>query len=156
MSRVRATVLLLTVLLVVAAISFTVVDRRATERDQRERRAVTAATRAVTAVLDYRSDTVADDLAGAEDLLAPPFLDRFRERTRTVTVPRSRADAVSSTARTVGAALDSASEDAALVVVYLDRHTLDRDGISHVLQTVVEVGLVRDDDRWLAAELTPR
>lgn len=70
-------------------------------------------------------------------------------------MPRSTAGQVASSARSAGSALAELDGDEALVV-YLDRHTVGADAVPHVLQTVVEVGLVRDGDRWLAAELTPR
>lgn len=147
------------VLLVVfagAAVVLTVLDSRAAERDRLAAAAVTAAETASLAVLDYRPDTVAEDLAAAEPLLAPPFLDRFRQQSREVTVPRSIAGQVASSARSAGSARAEVDGDEALVVVYLDRHTVGADGIPHVLQTVVEVGLVRDGDRWLVSEFTPR
>lgn len=147
---------LLVVALLVAAVALTLADRRAGNRDRLGAEAVAAAGAAATAVLDYRPATVAEDLAAAEPLLASPFLDRFRTQSREVTVPRSREGEVSSSARVAGAALASVSGERALVVVYLDRHTVGRDGIPHVLQTVVEAGLVREGEAWLLAELTPR
>lgn len=147
---------LLLVALVAAAAALAVADRRADERDRLRAEALAAAETAATAVLDYRPETVAEDLAAAEPLLAPPFLDRFREQSREVTVPRSRDGGVASSARVAGAGTASVSGDDALVVVYLDRHTVGHDGIPHVLQTVVEVGLVREGGRWLVGELTPR
>lgn len=71
-------------------------------------------------------------------------------------MPRSTAGQVASSARSAGSALATLDGDEALVVVYFDRHTVGTDDIPHVLRTVVEVGLVRDDDRWLVAEFTPR
>lgn len=143
-------------LLLVAAIVVQVLERRAAERDRDAANAVAAAETAALAILDYRPETVAEDLAAAEPLLAPPFLDRFREQSRQVTVPRSTAGQVSSSARSAGSALAGLDGGEALVVVYLDRHTVGADGITHVLQTVVEVRVVRDADRWLVAEITPR
>lgn len=148
--------IVLLVVLAGAAVVLTVLDSRAAERDRLAAGAVTAAETASLAVLDYRPDTVAEDLAAAEPLLAPPFLDRFRQQSREVTVPRSIAGQVASSARSAGSARAEVDGDEALVVVYLDRHTVGADGIPHVLQTVVEVGLVRDGDRWLVSEFTPR
>ncbi|AWH92760.1 hypothetical protein [Dietzia lutea] len=154
--RLRAGLLLVVVLLAVTAAVLTILERRADERDRLAAQTVVAAETAALAVLDYRPETVAEDLAAAEELLAPPFLDRFRQQSREVTVPRSTAGQVASSARSSGSALATLDGDEALVVVYLDRHTVGADDIPHVLQTVVEVGLVRDDDRWLVAEFTPR
>ena len=155
-ARVRTVLAVLLVVLAVVAVGLTVVDRRAEERQRLAAGAVAAAEAASLAVLDYRSETVAEDLAAAEPLLAPPFLDRFREQSRLVTVPRSTAGQVASSARSAGSALAELDGDDALVVVFLDRHTIGADGIPHVLQTVVEVGLVRDGDRWLVSGFTPR
>ena len=148
--------IVLLVVLAGAAVVLTVLDSRAAERDRLAAGAVTAAETASLAVLDYRPDTVAEDLAAAEPLLAPPFLDRFRQQSREVTGPRSTAGQVASSARSAGSARAEVDGDEALVVVYLDRHTVGADGIPRVLQTVVEVGLIRDGDRWLVSEFTPR
>ena len=142
--------------LVVAAVVLTMLDRRADDRERRAAGAITAAETAALAVLDYRPETVAEDLSAAEPLLTQPFLDRFRQQSREVTVPRSIEGQVASSARSAGAAIASVDAEAALVVVYLDRHTVGRDAIPHVLQTVVEVGLVRDGERWLVSTFTPR
>lgn len=155
-ARVRTVLVVLLVVLAVAAVGLTVVDRRAAERQRLAAGAVAAAEAASLAVLDYRPETVAEDLAAAEPLLAPPFLDHFREQSRQVTVPRSTAGQVASSARSAGSALAGLDGDDALVVVFLDRHTIGADGIPHVLQTVVEVGLIRDGNRWLVSGFTPR
>lgn len=156
---VAAAIVVLTVLLVAAAV-LTILDRRADDRDQLASEAVSAAETAALAVLSYRPETVAEDLAAAEPLLTQPFLESFRAQSRDVTVPRATSGLVASSARSAGAALASAGADSdfdsATVVVFLDRNTVGRDQIPHVLQTVVEVGLVRDGDRWLVAEFTPR
>lgn len=152
----RRLTLALFVALVAAAAVLTVLDSRAAERDRLAADALAAAETASLAVLDYRPETVTEDLAAAEPLLAPPFLDRFRQQAREVTVPRSIAGQVASSARSAGSALAGMDGDEALVVVYLDRHTVGADGIGHVLQTVVEVRVVRDGDRWLVSEFTPR
>ena len=149
-------VVLAAVLLAVAAAGLALLERRGAERDRLAAQAVTSAQTAALSVLDYRPGTVAEDLAAAEALLAPPFLDRFRQQSREVTVPRSMAGRVASWARSAGAALATLDGDRALVVVYLDRHTVGADEIPHVLQTVVEVGLVRAGDHWLVSDLTPR
>lgn len=142
--------------LVVAALLLILADRRSAETDLLAADAVVAAETAALAVVDYRPETVAEDLAAAEALLTSPFLDTFRQQSRDVTVPRATAGQVTSWARSAGAALTSADMDSAVVVVYLDRHTVDADEIPRVLQTVVEVGLVRQGDRWLVSEFTPR
>lgn len=155
-ARVRTALVVLLVVLTAAAVCLTVLDRRAAERQRLAAGAVAAAEAASLAVLDYRPETVAEDLAAAEQFLAPPFLDRFREQSRQVTVPRSTAGQVASSARSAGSALAGLDGDDALVVVFLDRHTVGADGIPHVLQTVVEVGLVRDGEQWLVSDFTPR
>lgn len=151
-----AVAVVLAVVLVVVALLLGWTDRRGAERDRLAAEAVVAAETAALAVLDYRPETVAEDLAAAEPLLTGPFLETFREQSREVTIPRATAGQVSSSARSAGAALTSLDPGAAGVVVFLDRHTVDSDAIPRVLQTVVEVGLVRDGDRWLVAEFTPR
>lgn len=151
-----AVAVVLAVVLVVVALLLGWTDRRGAERDRLAAEAVVAAETAALAVLDYRPETVAEDLAAAEPLLTGPFLETFREQSREVTIPRATAGQVSSSARSAGTALTSMDPGAAGVVVFLDRHTVDSDAIPRVLQTVVEVGLVRDGDRWLVAEFTPR
>lgn len=151
-----AVAVVLAVVLVVVALLLGWTDRRGAERDRLAAEAVVAAETAALAVLDYRPETVAEDLAAAEPLLTGPFLETFREQSREVTIPRATAGQVSSSARSAGTALTSMGPGAAGVVVFLDRHTVNSDAIPRVLQTVVEVGLVRDGDRWLVAEFTPR
>lgn len=146
----------LAVVLGVVALLLAWTDRRGTERDRLASEAVMAAEAAALAVLDYRPETAAEDLAAAEPLLTRPFLDTFREQSREVTIPRATAGQVSSTARSAGAALTSMDPGSAGVVVFLDRQTVDSDAIPRVLQTVVELGLVREGDRWLVADFTPR
>lgn len=153
---VRAATVVLAVALVVAALLLVAADRRGAERERLAARAVVAAETAALAVLDYQPATVAEDLAAAESLLTSPFLDAFREQSREVTIPRATAGQVASSARSAGSALADLDGDRALVVVYLDRHTVDADAIPRVLQTVVDVGLVRDGDRWLVSTFTPR
>lgn len=144
------------VALVVVALFLFLADRRGDHADRLALEAVVAAETAALAVLDYRPETVAEDLAAAEPLLTTPFLDTFREQSRGVTIPRATAGQVTSWARSVGAAITSVEPESADVVVYLDRHTVDADAIPRVLQTVVEVGLIREGDRWLVARFTPR
>lgn len=146
----------LTVVLAVSALLIVLADRRGAEREHLASDAVVAAETAALAVLDYQPDTVTEDLAAAEPLLTQPFLDIFGEQSREVTIPRATAGQVTSSARSAGSALAALDRDEALVVVYLDRHTVDADAIPRVLQTVVEVTLVRDGDRWLVSALTPR
>lgn len=147
---------LMLVVLAVAATVLAVLGQRSGDRERMAAGAVAAAETAALAVLDYRPETVAEDLAAAEPLLTRPFLDRFRQQSREVTVPRSTDGQVASWARSAGAAIASVDTEAALVVVYLDRHTVGSDAIPHVLQTVVEVRLVRDGESWLVSEFTPR
>ena len=131
-------------------------DARDAARDRLATEAVVAAETAALAVVDYRPETVAEDLAAAEPLLTRPFLDTFREQSRGVTIPRATAGQVTSAARSAGSALAALDGDEALVVVFLDRHTVGSDAIPRVLQTVVELGLRREGDRWLVSELSPR
>lgn len=152
----RAVAVVLAVALAVLALVVVLADRRGAEREHLASEAVVAAETATLAVLDYRPDTVAEDLAAAEPLLTRPFVDTFREQSREVTIPRATAGKVTSRARSAGSALTALDGDQALVVVYLDRHTVDADAIPRVLQTVVDVTLVRDGDRWLVSAFTPR
>lgn len=152
----RAVAVVLAVALAVLAFVVVLADRRGAEREHLASEAVVAAETAALAVLDYRPDTVAEDLAAAEPLLTRPFVDTFREQSREVTIPRATAGKVTSRARSAGSALTALDGDQALVVVYLDRHTVDADAIPRVLQTVVDVTLVRDGDRWLVSAFTPR
>ena len=152
----RALVVLLLAVLVAAAIALTVADRRQAEQARLAGEAVAVAEAAMTAMLDYGPDTVAEDLAAAEPLLTQPFLDTFREQSREVTIPRATAGQVTSSARSAGSALATLDGDEALVVVFLDRHTVGSDAIPRVLQTVVQVGLRLEGDRWLVSELSPR
>lgn len=131
-------------------------DARDAARDRLATEAVVAAETAALAVVDYRPETVAEDLAAAEPLLTRPFLDTFREQSRGVTIPRATAGQVTSSARSAGSALAALDGDEALVVVFLDRHTVGADAIPRVLQTVVEVRLLRQGDRWSVSELSPR
>lgn len=157
-SRAVAVALAVVLAVALAVLAFVVVlaDRRGAEREHLASEAVVAAETAALAVLDYRPDTVAEDLAAAEPLLTRPFVDTFREQSRDVTIPRATAGKVTSRARSAGSALTALDGDQALVVVYLDRHTVDADAIPRVLQTVVDVTLVRDGDRWLVSAFTPR
>lgn len=140
----------------VVAVLLVWTDNRDAERDRLAAEAVLAAETAALAVVDYRPETVAEDLAAAEPLLTQPFRDTFREQSREVTIPRATAGQVTSWARSTGSALAALDGDEALVVVFLDRHTVGSDTIPRVLQTVVELGLRLEGDRWLVSELSPR
>lgn len=144
------------VALVVVDLVLGLADGRGADADRLAQEAAGEAEAAALAVLDYRPETVAEDLGAAEPLLTAPFLDTFRQQSLEVTIPRATAGQVTSWARSAGAAISSVEPESATVVVYLDRHTVDADAIPRVLQTVVEVGLVREGDRWLVAEFTPR
>lgn len=152
----RAVAVVIAVALAVLALVVVLADRRGVEREHLASEAVVAAETASLAMLDYQPDTVAEDLAAAEQLLTQPFLDTFREQSREVTIPRATAGKVTSRARSAGSALTALDGDQALVVVYLDRHIVDADAIPRVLQTVVDVTLVRNGDRWLVSAFTPR
>ena len=116
---------------------------------------VYAATQGTVALLSYRPDTVEKDLGAARDLLTGDFKDSYTALTHDVVIPASKETKISAVATVAAAASVSATENHAVVLVFVNqRVTIGTDAPTDTASTV-RVTLDRVDGRWLVGAFDP-
>lgn len=108
------------------------------------------------AILSYQPETVDQDLARARSRLTGEFLDAYASLADDVVAPTAKEKRVAMRADAVGAAVESATEDSASVIVYLNQAaTLAADESPSLTQNAVRVGLVQVNGHWLIQRFDP-
>src|SRR6185312_7834604 len=131
--------------------------RDTTTRDAQAFRieSVRAATDSTIALLSYRPDTVEKDLGAARNLLTGDFKDSYTVFTHDVVIPGSKEKKVSALATVAAAAPVSASENHAVVLVFVNETVNVGNDAPTDTASSVKVTLNKVHGRWLIAGFDP-
>jgi Mce-associated membrane protein len=126
-------------------------------RDSQEARieSVRAATESTVALLSYKPDTVDKDLGGARDRLTGTFKDAYTSLTRDVVIPGAKQQHISAAATVPASASASASENHAVVLVFVNQTVRIGNDAATDTASSVRVTLDKIGDRWLISGFDP-
>jgi Mce-associated membrane protein len=117
---------------------------------------VQAAKDGAAAILSYTPDTAEASLVAARDRLTGSFRDSYSSLTNDVVIPGAKQRKISAAATVAAAASVSATENHAVVLVYVNQAvTIGRDAPTST-DSVVEVSLDRSGSRWLISGFDPK
>jgi Mce-associated membrane protein len=114
-----------------------------------------AATDGTIALLSYRPDTVQKDLEIAQGRLTGSFLDSYKSLTHDVVIPGAKQKQISAVPTVPAAAPTSATENHAVVLLFVDQTVIvGKDAPTNTASTV-RVTLDKVDGRWLISQFDP-
>jgi Mce-associated membrane protein len=113
---------------------------------------VEAAANSAIAILSYRPDTIEQDVATAQRLLTDGFRDSFIEVARDRVVPDAKARRVTAVADVSGAASVSATQNHAVVLVFVDQTLTVGSAAPTDVMSSYRVTLDKLDGHWLVAK----
>jgi Mce-associated membrane protein len=116
---------------------------------------VRAASDGTIAILSYGPDTIEQDLGAARGRLTGDFLDAYTKLTHDVVIPGAKQKAVTAKATVPSAASVTASNDRAVVIVFVDQTTTIGAGPPSDSASSVRVTLDKRDGRWLISAFDP-
>jgi Mce-associated membrane protein len=116
---------------------------------------VQAATESTIALLSYRADSVEKDLSAARERLTGPFRDTYTSLVNDVVIPGARQQQISAAARVPAAASVSASQDHAVVLLFVDQTTTIGNKAPTDTASSVKITLSKVDSRWMISDFTP-
>lgn len=116
---------------------------------------IQVATESAIAMLSYQPDTIDNDLGSARDRLTGAFRDSYTELINDVVIPGAKQKRISAIATVPGAALVSASESQAVVLVMVNQTTVIGTDPPTQTSSSIRVTLDKVDDRWLISDFTP-
>jgi Mce-associated membrane protein len=117
---------------------------------------VQAATEGTIALLSYRPDTVQETLTAARDRLTGQFRDSYTSLTNDVVIPGAKQKNISATATVPAASSVTASEDHAVVLVFVDQSVIVGNDAPSATASAVQVTLDKTGDRWLISGFDPK
>lgn len=117
---------------------------------------VQAATDGTIALLSYRPDTAQETLTAARDRLTGTFRDSYTSLTNDVVIPGSTQKRISATATVPAAASVSATENHAVVLVFVDQSVIVGDGAPSATASAVQVTLDKVGSQWLISGFDPK
>ncbi|MGH3542984.1 MAG: hypothetical protein ACRDT5_06275 [Mycobacterium sp.] len=124
-------------------------DSSIRDADIARSQSIQAARDSAIALLSFRSDTIEKDVAVARDRLTGGFRDTYTTVTREVLIPNAEARQVSAVASVPAAASVSATENHAVVLVFVDQ-TVTIVGFPPIdASSSARVTLDKRGDRWL-------
>jgi Mce-associated membrane protein len=112
---------------------------------------VTAAKETTIALLTFRPDTIEKDVQAARDRLTGGFRETYTQVTRDVLIPHAKERRVSAVARVPEAASVSASENHAVVLVFVDQTVTVGTSAPADAPSSVRVTLDKVGGRWLTS-----
>lgn len=116
---------------------------------------VRAATEDTAAMLSYRADTAEKDLTAARDRLTGSFRDAYSRLVNEVVIPGAKQKRISAAATVPAAASVSATENHAVVLVFVNQTTTFGGDPPTATTSSVRVTLDKVDKRWLVAQFEP-
>jgi Mce-associated membrane protein len=116
---------------------------------------VKAATDSTIAMLSYRPDTVDRDLTGAAGRLTGGFRQQYTQLVSDVVAPGAKQQHISAVATVPAAASVSATENQAVVLVFIDQTTTIGTDAPTQTTSSVRITLERVHDRWLISQFDP-
>lgn len=117
--------------------------------------AVQAATEDTIAMLSYQADTVDRDLRSAQDRLTGDFRDAYTRLITDVVIPGAKQQHISAVATVPAAASVAASENHAVVLVFVNQTTTIGNQPPSATTSSVRVTLDKVDGRWLVSKFDP-
>src|SRR5271166_2905376 len=141
----------LVLLLAVAAGLLKWKDSSARNTELARSQSVTAARDSAVALLTFRFDTVDRDVAAARERLTGWFLDTYTQRTQEELIPNAKERHVSATAAVPGAASESATQNHAVVLVFVNQTIKIGDSAPADAASSVRVTLDKVGERWLVS-----
>jgi Mce-associated membrane protein len=107
------------------------------------------------ALLSYRPDTVEKDLDAAKGRLTGTFLDAYTSLTHDVVIPGAKQKQVSAVATVPAAASTSATENHAVVLLFVDQTVIVGKDAPTNTASSVRVTLDKVEGRWLISQFDP-
>jgi Mce-associated membrane protein len=116
---------------------------------------VRAATDSTIALLSYKPDTVEKDLAAARARLTGTFLSAYTSLTHDVVVPGAKQKQISAVATVPAAASASATENHAVVLLFVNQTVIVGQDAPTNTASSVRVTLDKVGGRWLISQFEP-
>jgi Mce-associated membrane protein len=116
---------------------------------------VKAATDSTIAILSYRPDSVERDLRGAADRLTGGFRQQYTQLVSDVVAPGAKQQHISAAATVPVAASVSATQNHAVVLVFVNQTTTIGNDAPTQTTSSVRVILDKVDGRWLISQFDP-
>jgi Mce-associated membrane protein len=156
-SRVLAMGVLPTVALLftIAAGYFKWTGQTALESESARVSAVRAASESTVALLSYKPDSVDKDLNAARDRLTGTFRDAYTSLIHDVVIPGAKQKQISAIATVPAAGAVSATENRAVVLLFVDQTVNVGNDPPTDTASAVRVTLDRQGDRWLISQFEP-
>jgi len=118
-------------------------------------KSVQVATESTIAILSYRPDTVDKDLTAAGDRLTGTFRTDYAKLIDDVVIPGAKQKQISSVATVPAAAPVSATENHAVVLVFVNQTIVIGNDAPTNTASSVRVTLDKIHDRWLISQFDP-
>ena len=106
-------------------------------------------------MLSYDADTVQKDLAAAGDRLTGTFKDSYTSLTHDIVIPGSKEKHISAQASVPAAASVSATENHAVVLLFIDQTVAIGNAAPTDTASSVRVTLDRVNGKWLVSGFDP-
>ena len=116
---------------------------------------VRVATESTIAMLSYRPDTAEKDLTAARDRMIGKFRDDYTQLVNDVVIPGAKQKRISSVATVPAASSVSASQNHAVVLVFVDQSVIIGDDAPTNTASSVRITLDKINDRWLISQFEP-
>jgi Mce-associated membrane protein len=116
---------------------------------------VRAATDSTIALLSYKPDTVEKDLDGARGRLTGTFLNAYTSLTHDVVIPGAKQKQISAVATVPAAAPTSATENHAVVLLFVNQTVIVGQDAPTSTASSVRVTLDKVGGRWLISQFDP-
>jgi len=106
-------------------------------------------------LLSYRPDTVQKDLEAAQGRLTGTFLDSYKSLIHDVVIPGAKEKQISAVATVPAAASTSATENHAVVLLFVDQTVIVGKDAPTNTASSVRVTLDKVEGRWLISQFDP-
>jgi Mce-associated membrane protein len=130
-------------------------DGSAREAGVARAESVRAATDSTIALLSYKPDTVEKDLDAARSRLTGSFLNAYRSLTHDVVIPGAKQKQISAIATVPAAASTSATENRAVVLLFVNQSVIIGQDAPTNTASSVRVTLDKVGGRWLISQFDP-
>ncbi|MCV7258695.1 hypothetical protein [Mycobacterium shimoidei] len=130
-------------------------DVMARESHTAAEQSVAAATDATVKMLSYRPETVDQDLTSAADRLTGGFRQQYTQLVTDVVAPGAKQQRISAVATVPAAASVAATQNHAVVLVFINQTTTIGDDAPTQTNSSVRMSLDRVGDRWLVSQFDP-
>jgi Mce-associated membrane protein len=130
-------------------------DGSAREASAARTESVRAATDSTIALLSYKPDTVEKDLNAAQSRLTGSFLNAYKSLTHDVVIPGAKQKQISAIATVPAAASTSATENHAVVLLFVNQSVIIGQDAPTSTASSVRVTLDKVGGRWLISQFDP-